>query len=167
MSMPLLDDVREKYRDLTLLLISKGKTIATMESCTAGQIVSLLTDTEGSSAVVLGGLVTYSNTAKVIDGVSEDVISKFGVYSSQTASAMAQAARSRLSSDIGVGVTGTFANADPNNSDSVPGEVHFAIATDDGTEGFRLSVPALGSRLEYKLFVADAVADRLLKILSE
>ncbi len=164
MSMGLDFGTRRKYRALTLTLIEKNLTIATMESCTAGQIVSLLTDTEGSSAVVLGGFVTYSNAVKVLDGVSAGLIDKYGVYSSQTACAMAEAARSRLGSDIGVGVTGTFGNVDPNNSDSIPGEVHFAVATADGTEGFSLSVPPMGSRLEYKMYVADLVADHLLSM---
>ncbi|MBQ3317097.1 MAG: CinA family protein, partial [Spirochaetales bacterium] len=50
--------VRQKYRDLTLLLIERGITISTMESCTAGQLASLITDTEGSSAVFRGSYVT-------------------------------------------------------------------------------------------------------------
>ena len=157
--------VRDKYRQITLKLIASGKTIATMESCTAGQIVSLLTDTEGSSAVVLGGLVTYSNESKVLGGVNSDVISRFGVYSKETAIAMAQSIRSRLGSDFGVGVTGSFANKDPNNSDSVPGEVFFAIAKSGETKVFQLSVPSLCSRFEYKMYVADVIADRLLDIL--
>ena len=157
--------VRNKYKDITLKLIALGKTISTMESCTAGQIVSLLTDTEGSSAVVLGGLVTYSNAIKVLGGVNSDVISRFGVYSKETAIAMAQSIRSRLGSDIGVGVTGSFANKDPNNADSVPGEVFFAIATSDGTQVFQLNIPLLDSRFEYKMHVADVIADRLLETL--
>lgn len=157
--------VRSKYKDITLKLIALGKTISTMESCTAGQIVSLLTDTEGSSLVVLGSLVTYSNEIKVLGGVESSVISRFGVYSKETASAMAQSIRSRLGSDIGVGVTGSFANKDPNNPDSVPGEVFFAISTSEETQVFRITVPSLGSRFEYKMHVADVIADRLLDIL--
>ncbi len=167
MASSLSDSVRAKYRKLTQTLIAKGRTIATMESCTAGEIVSLLTDTEGSSSVVLGSLVTYSNAAKILGGVPSDTISRFGVYSPETACAMAQAVRAHLGSDIGVGVTGTFSNADPNNSDSVPGEVYFAIASASGTNSFSLSVPALDSRFEYKLFVAYAVADRLLETVSD
>ena len=53
--------IRRKYERLTKELIKRELTITTMESCTAGQIASLITDTEGSSAVLPGAFVTYSN----------------------------------------------------------------------------------------------------------
>ena len=62
--------VREEYRILTKSLISRKLTITTMESCTAGQIASLITDTEGSSEILKGAFVTYSNEAKIMMGVS-------------------------------------------------------------------------------------------------
>ena len=64
----LQDQVRQKYEELTQRLIRKGITITTMESCTAGQIASLITDTEGSSAILKGAFVTYSNGAKILQG---------------------------------------------------------------------------------------------------
>ena len=57
-------DIRHDYRKLTKLLIERGMTITTMESATSGQIASLITDTEGSSAVLKGAFVTYCNEAK-------------------------------------------------------------------------------------------------------
>ena len=50
-------DIRNDYRKLTKLLIEKNLTITTMESATSGQIASLITDTEGSSAVLKGRLL--------------------------------------------------------------------------------------------------------------
>ena len=55
--------VRRKYEKLTHRLIELGMTITTMESCTSGQIASLITDTEGASAILKGAFVTYSNEA--------------------------------------------------------------------------------------------------------
>ena len=52
--------IRAAYHDLTLRLIEKGLQITTMESATSGQIASLITDTEGSSAVIKGAFITYS-----------------------------------------------------------------------------------------------------------
>ena len=153
--------VREKYAALTNRLIREGRTITTMESCTGGQIASLITDTPGSSAVIAGAFVTYSNAAKVRQGVPAQVIEAHGVYSAQTAAAMADACRAALGADIGVGVTGTFGNVDPNNPDSVPGEVFFAIATDRGTECRHCPVPPQPSRLAYKLYMADVIADAI------
>ena len=157
--------VRARYRTMTLSLIEKRRTITTMESCTGGLIASLITDTEGSSAVFRGAWVTYSNDAKTGAGVPADVIGKYGVYSSETAAAMAQTCRRNMDADIGVGVTGSFANIDPANSDSIPGEVFFSIDTASGTECFRCSVPDLGSRLSYKLYIAGIIADAILDCL--
>lgn len=161
-----MKDVREKYRNLTLLLIRRNLTISTMESCTGGQVASLLTDTEGASAVFRGAYITYSNDSKILMGVHADTIARYGVYSAQTADAMASTCRDVFRTDIGIGITGSFGNVDPNNADSVPGEVFFSIATADKTSGFRVSIPALESRLDYKLYISDIIADRLLEAIS-
>ena len=153
--------VRKKYAELTKQLIRQRRTVTTMESCTAGQIASLITDAEGSSAVIKGAFVTYSNEAKIQQGVDADVIETYGVYSAQTAAAMAEACRKAYGADIGVGVTGSFGNADPNNADSEPGEVYFAIATSKGTTAYHCTVPKQSSRLSYKLYTADVIADQL------
>jgi PncC family amidohydrolase len=135
--------------------------ITTMESCTAGQIASLLTDTSGSSAIIEGAFVTYSNDAKIQIGVSEKIINEYGVYSKETAAEMAMVCREFYDADIGIGVTGTFGNVDPKNKDSVPGEVFFAISTREGTESFYCAVLEQPSRLYYKLYIANVIADEI------
>ncbi len=157
--------VHEKYRRLTELLIDKRVTITTMESCTGGLVASLITDTEGSSAIMKGAFVTYSNEAKIRQGVPEEIIDQFGVYSEETASAMAVACRNTYGAIVGVGVTGSFGNADPANDDSIPGEVYFAIAAKGGTISYHCTVPVQPSRFSYKLYMADLIADRLLAII--
>ena len=72
--------VRRKYQKLTKLLIEKGVTISTMESITSGLVASLITDTEGSSAVLKEAFITYSNEAKIREGVSAGVIRRYSVY---------------------------------------------------------------------------------------
>ncbi len=160
------EKVALKYRHITKTLIEKNLQITTMESCTAGLIASLLTDTEGSSAAVKGAFVTYSNEAKVLQGVPEKTIERFGVYSEETALAMAAAAKRAYSADIAVGVTGTMGNKDPENEDSVPGEVYFAFDTPGGCRAYHIIVPDMDSRYDYKLFVADRIADELAPLLS-
>ena len=154
--------VRDKYRQITCKLIEKHLSITTMESCTAGLLASLLTDTEGSSAVIKGAFVTYCNEAKVMQGVPASVLDGFGVYSVETAREMALAAKRAYGADISIGVTGTMDTA---NSDSTPGEVFFAIAYGDKTELFCLKIPCQETRFEYKLLVADAIADKLIDML--
>ena len=95
-------------------------------------------------------------------GVSAAVIERYGVYSEQTAAAMAEACRAAYAAGIGVGVTGSFGNADPNNPDSVPGEVFFAVATAEGTATHRRVLPPQPSRLAYKLYAADMIADSII-----
>lgn len=154
--------VREKFRRVTLALIERKATITAMESCTGGAIASLITDTEGASAALKGAFVTYSNAAKVRQGVPAEVIERWGVYSAQTAAAMAKACRAAYEADIGLGVTGSFGNVDPNNADSVPGEVFFAVEDARGTQCFHCAIPAQPTRRAYKLYIANAVADALL-----
>lgn len=163
---PLPDAVFSLYHQITRALIGQHLQISAMESCTAGMIASLLTDTEGSSAVMKGSFVTYSNEAKTACGVPREVIGAHGVYSGETAAAMAKAARAAYGADIGIGVTGSFGNIDPANPDSVPGEVHFAIdAAGSPCRVFFRRLPALGSRRDCKLYTAGQVGKELLALL--
>lgn len=137
-----------------------------MESATSGQISSLITDTEGSSAVIKGAFVTYCNEAKIMQGVPEEIINKYSVYSAETASAMAEACAKAYGADIGIGVTGTMGNADPANPDSsVPGQVYFAIRYLNETRAFFREIPVQESRLMYKLAVAKEIFDELIKLI--
>ncbi len=158
--------VHEAYRAITKALIEKNISITTMESCTAGLIASLITDTEGSSAILRGAYITYSNQAKIQAGVPSEIIKKHGVYSAETAVAMAAACRKAFSADIGIGVTGSMGNIDPANGDSVPGEVYFAIDYHGKVSEFFIQVPQQKSRFDYKLYVAEQVGRKLNKIIS-
>lgn len=160
------NEIREEYKQLTLLLIRRGLTITTMESATSGQIASLITDTEGSSAVLKGAFITYSNEAKIREGVLPEIIETYTVYSKETAAAMAQACRKSYQADIGIGVTGTMGNIDPANAAaSVPGKVYFAICLGgqlgDMLETFETEISPQPSRYRYKLAVAKEVCDRI------
>ena len=157
--------VHEAYRTITKALIEKNISITTMESCTAGLIASLITDTEGSSAILRGAYITYSNQAKTMAGVPAEIIEKYGVYSTETAVAMATACRKAFGADIGVGVTGSMGNVDPANGDSVPGEIFFAIDFKGDVKQHHIKILPQKSRFDYKLAVAAAVAKELTKLL--
>ena len=160
------DSVLSLYEQITCSLIQKGLQISTMESCTSGTIASLITDTEGSSAVMKGSAITYSNEAKIAYGVPENTITKSGVYSEETAAAMASTARLTYKADIGIGVTGSFGNIDPANPDSVPGEIYFAIVTEKETRTFFHQLPPLDSRHAYKVYTAELVGKELYAAIS-
>ena len=163
-------EIREHYHILTNLLIRKKLTVTTMESATSGQIASLITDTEGSSAIFMGAFVTYCNDAKIQQGVPSEIIEKYTVYSRETAAAMAEACMKAYNADIGIGVTGTMGNADPANlKASVPGQVFFAIGMRiEGellVESFHIELEPQPSRLAYKLAVAEEVFKVLIGLL--
>lgn len=158
--------VREGYKKLTKLLIEKKITITTMESATSGQIASLITDTEGSSAVLKGAFITYSNEAKIKQGVPSEIIEKYSVYSKETAAEMARACQEAYNADIGIGITGTMGNPDPVNLEaSVPGQVYFSISYKNQIHSFLKEIEPQPNRLEYKLAAANAVLQELLKII--
>lgn len=117
----------ENNGDITKKLIDIKTHIATMESCTSGLIASNITDYEGASAILKGSLITYSNEAKIMAGVSSSVIDEYGVYSPETAIEMAWNTKKHFGADIGVGITGSFGNVDPANKDSIAGVVYFHI----------------------------------------
>ena len=153
----------KEYQLLTKKLIEKKLTITTMESCTAGLLMSLITDTEGSSAVTKGGFVTYSNEAKILNGVPEETIEKYGVYSKETAKAMAMACRKTYAANIGIGVTGTFGNVDLNNKDSIPGQVFFAIDMNGDIIAYERILEKQESRNAYKMAIAMEIVKELLE----
>ncbi|MBQ6877481.1 MAG: CinA family protein [Oscillospiraceae bacterium] len=157
-------ETREKYKKLTEKLIEKGLTVTTMESCTSGLIASLITDSEGASAALKGAFVTYSNEAKIMQGVPAETIENFGVYSKETAAEMAKACRRAYSADIGIGITGTFGNLDPNNPDSVAGKVFFAFDKNGEISVFERNFSKKESRFDYKIAAAKEVADELEKL---
>lgn len=160
--------VRDDYRRLTLMLIEKNISITTMESCTSGQLASLISDTEGASGIMKGAFVTYSNEAKIKQGVPEETIDKYSVYSKETACAMAEACRKTYNADIGVGVTGSMGNVDPANAAaSIPGQVWFALSTKDKTLDFYLELETQPSRFEYKIAVAQEIVDKLFELIAE
>ena len=120
--------MEQKQTDMVIkTLIEKQTTISTMESCTSGLIASMITDTEGASAIFPGGYVTYSNETKMLVGVDEQVLRQYGVYSRECAQALAKTVQEKLHTDISIGVTGTTGNVDPNNADSVQGRMFFCI----------------------------------------
>ena len=143
-------------------LIDTHTTISTMESCTSGMIASTITDTEGASAIFPGGYVTYLNETKIFIGVEKEIIQKYGVYSKECAEAMAQTAQEKLNTDVAIGITGTTGNVDPNNADSVQGQVYFCIRIGNQAHTFELQAEGADmSRHEIKQMYTDMVFEKL------
>ena len=91
----------------TRLMIERGVTVAAAESCTGGEFTKAITDIPGASAVLLGGMVVYTNEAKhKLLGVSEELLREKGAVSYEVAVELARRARETLGSDLGIGITG-------------------------------------------------------------
>jgi len=129
-------------------LLARGLTIATAESCTAGLLAGRLADRPGSSAYLLGGLVTYANEAKTeLAGVPAELIARVGAVSAEVAAAMADGARARLGTDVGVGITG-IAGPDGGSADKPVGLVHLCASTASASLARRAIIP--GSRADVR-----------------
>lgn len=166
MEQNLLNETQENYYKLTKMLIDKDISITTMESCTSGLIASFITDSDGSSSIFKGAAITYSNEAKVSQGVNKQTIEKYGVYSKETSVDMARVAKLNYGSDISIGVTGTLGIIDPNNKDSKPGEVYFTIDYLKPMTYF-VKVENQGSKFLNKVYIANCVCLELLKLLKD
>lgn len=108
------------------LLQMNNLTLGLMESATGGALASSLTDIDGSSSYFKGSIVTYATEAKIMAGVSSETIEASGVISEETATAMAIAARTKLQSDIGIGITGIAGGEEVEGQP--PGTMHIALA---------------------------------------
>lgn len=119
-------------------LAKAGKTVATAESCTAGLIAKRLTDIPGSSKVVRGGFVTYTNEMKTdILGVDPDIIEKYSAVSEETAVQMALGAKQKAKADVAVSVTG-LAGPDSDESSKPVGLIYIAVTDGKKTKVKRL-----------------------------
>lgn len=103
----LQERIQRKAADAVRLASQQEVTFATAESCTGGLIAGALTAVPGSSAAVLGGIVSYANSVKEGQlGVSAQVLENDGAVSEACALQMCQGAREQLGSTYAVSVTG-------------------------------------------------------------
>ncbi len=116
-------------RCLLDMLVERHLTVGTAESCTGGNIAHTITAEPGSSAAMLGGVVSYSNDVKRrLLEVSEASLEAHGAVSIPVVKEMASGARKALGCDIALATSGI---AGPGGA--VPGKpvgtVCIAVAT--------------------------------------
>jgi nicotinamide-nucleotide amidase len=113
-------------------LLRDGHRIGLAESCTAGLLAARLTEPPGASEYVAGGVVAYSNEAKVaLLGVPNELIERHGAVSPEVAEAMADGALERFSADLGVGITG-IAGPDGGTEEKPVGYVCVCVKSSGG-----------------------------------
>lgn len=142
-------------------LRSRGWRLAVAESCTGGLIMHLLTSIPASDYLV-GGAVTYANSAKSrLLGVFEDTLRGHGAVSGEVAAEMAEGARRLCECDTALAVTG-IAGPTGGSAEKPVGTVFWSVTHPGGTV-VRTRV-FNGDRDEVQLAAAYAGLDLLRRI---
>lgn len=144
------------------LLRSRGETLAVAESCTGGLIAKRITDLAGSSAVLVGGAVTYqTHTKTTLLGVDAALIEVNGVVSAPVAAAMAKGAAKTFGSDVAIATTGYAGPGGGTEQDPV-GTVYISVYYQGQTAVRRLSVSPMRDRAYIRTVAAtNAILDAL------
>lgn len=133
------------YTSVHKMLLRKGLTLATAESCTGGAIAAHFTSQAGASGYFLCGVVSYSNEAKHnVLGVDMSDIERYGAVSRPVVEQMAEGARRISGADYAVATSG-IAGPTGGTPDKPVGTVWMAVATPSGV---RSQVKILGSARE-------------------
>jgi len=147
--------------DVGRLLSGRSLTLAVAESCTAGGLAHAVTEVPGSSAYFVGGVVSYSNEAKVeLLGVDRAAIDSKGAVSEEVAIQMADGARTRLGSDLGVGITG-IAGPSGGTPEKPVGLVYIAVSSSNRSTCSRNLFE--GSRAEVRARAVETALKMLLE----
>lgn len=126
-------------RTLGKLLLSKGKTMCTAESCTGGYIAHLITAMPGSSAFYKGTVVSYANEVKQdVLGVEKTTLETVGAVSEEVVQQMAKGILKNLKTDYAIAVSGIM-GPDGGTPDKPVGTVWVAVGNDQKTVTQKLS----------------------------
>lgn len=166
----LIRDVQEKiqarignyiygYDDDTLetvtadILMKRGKTISTAESCTGGLLAHRLTNIPGSSSFYYGGIVAYSNDLKErVLGVKKETLRKFGAVSEEVAVEMVRGLLKIYPADLALSITGI---AGPGGGTTEKQVGHICIAYKTIDEEISTAVKLFKDRMQNKEAAAN------------
>jgi nicotinamide-nucleotide amidase len=122
------------------ILNESGTSLSVAESCTGGYLSHLLTSIPGSSAYFMGGVVSYSNEAKMdVLKVKQETLTKFGAVSEQTVIEMAEGVRNVMKTTYGIATSG-IAGPDGGTDEKPVGTVWLAVTDGKQTLTKKLSL---------------------------
>jgi nicotinamide-nucleotide amidase len=148
-----------------ILLKAHNKSLAVAESCTGGLLGRLITDIPGSSSYFWGGIISYSNEAKIeLLKVDSSILEKFGAVSSTIAEAMAKGVVKQSGADIGVAITG-IAGPEGGTDLKPVGLVYIGLAEGDYCESKELRF--VGERNAIRLLAAKSALDMVRRHLQQ
>lgn len=141
------------------LLAERKLTLALAESCTGGAIANRITNVPGSSAVFLGGFVSYSNQFKQDAlGVTAAALAAHGAVSEAVAREMATGAQRRTGAAYAIAVTG-IAGPEGGSAEKPVGTVFLGLATPGGTVVEKLFNPY--DRETFKVATGNQALEKL------
>jgi nicotinamide-nucleotide amidase len=144
------------------MLAASGLSLATIESDTGGLLANSITNVPESFTYYKGGLIAYSNEAKIASGIDANLIANYGCISSEVAEAMAVVAREKFKSDIGIGITVVMESSKMESRS--PGSVFIGI--DDGNKKYTFARNYPGERIQIKQRAVTSALFELRKILA-
>ena len=160
-----MEQAVELARESGARLRERGLTLATVESATGVLIAHLITGIPGSSDYFSGGVVAYSDTAKVkIAGVSRAAIEEHGAVSAEVAGEMAAGGRRLFGADICLADTGIAGPGGATPQKQV-GLFYMGLSHRGGTSSRRHVFT--GARAENKEAAALAALEWLMAYLGE
>ena len=139
------------------------KTVAVAESITAGGLAAAITEIAGASKVFLGGVIVYSDEAKIKQlGISKKLIAEYTAVSEQVALEMANSVRKKFGSDYAISTTGV---AGPKSAyGQKPGTVWLAIT--DGKSTLTIPLSLSGDRESVRNAAIESAIATFSRILS-
>jgi len=138
-------------------LRAREASLAIAESCTGGLLESAITDIPGASDIFLGGVVAYTNEAKMqLLDVPESMLAQHGAVSAEAALAMATGVAERLGADYALSVTG-LAGPGGGTKDTPVGTVFIGYSSPNGA--WSKKVFFTGERLVVKSRAAHGALD--------
>lgn len=147
------------------LLVADGGTLAVAESCTGGMLGAAVTGVPGSSAVFLGGILSYADRIKEsLLGVEPGVLAEHGAVSGECALQMASGCREALAGDYALAVTG-IAGPDGGTPAKPVGTTWIALASPSGVWARAYRFPA--GRERNRILTVAAALDSLRRHLQD
>lgn len=145
------DAIRERIKDFVYaegattieaevgrLLLEKGLTMATAESCTGGYVAHRVTAISGASAYFQGSIVAYDNKVKEsLLGVSPTTLHNHGAVSEQTVREMVAGVLKALKVDVALAVSG-IAGPSGGTPEKPVGTIWLAVGNHEKTATFLL-----------------------------
>lgn len=142
------------------MLLLKGKTIASAESCTGGYISHLITKNSGSSAYYEGSVIAYSYEIKEkLLGVKNETLMKFGAVSEETVQEMNAGLLALMGTDYGISVSG-IAGPGGATPDKPVGTVWVAVGSKAKTIAKRFE---LSPQRDYNIKISAMIALNMLR----